>query len=775
MISYEMFMKEWNSCLSDREVLFSSMNLFTILKYFYEYWRSSPNKEFSQLEKNLCVKFKEIIRNSSIEYSLLIKYDDKIDEKLNKVDNFLIESKRVSHESIVIIKNTLDILSSTEFITDIITLIFTVSTIEKSLYLIKFVLRILIEHHSSEFLRKITSNVHVNMWINANNEGIRKSIQKDMHLFENIFELLLIETKKTAKEKLLDETYQSECLSGKWAINLRYRMEEVVQYTINQLSSFAVNSLEQGINRFGIENLIKRISKYYYHICFGYLLNHLHDAPHYDLIKKHLNQNKIVTDNQIFSEFFYNYNSDYVSNFSDHIEYTYKSSEYLTTLYIQLLTILLKFSKFALSSFHSGLEEVIENAVDKHNKDWMFTGAFKTHLNNLFIHMLENHFYEFLKVISEISCKQLKEDQTTYFVFTYFLKIIKEDILGERDRSNKFYSLYRKSKNYDPESLVKFFHNVLFNCYRHYRIFFSIRGFENKEDLIDFGDIKIYNDKWNFFEKISFLQDYNFDRTKINKFKFKICIDVKSNNKYDALILAREKCHEMFANIVFTHKVILNYDKNKKFLPEMETFYGLIDIPLTNQSTRMEINWPIELDKISNDFLKENYITMGKNNLILNSFTWFKEGIYSDSEYSKFLSYWSGLESTIKRIKPKYITKSIFTFIVIRFLYTNHLETCISFVQLFDKNFDSYSTEEVLKKLKIIFREIDDNEIDKNFDLLDDGDMKEKIFSKKFLLFYLYKKRNAITHEGETFSFEISGLELLLEKYFTELILMFKK
>lgn len=771
MIFYSSFLKEWNKCLSDHEILFSSINLYSILKYLIEYWKSiaDKNRSFSAFEKDLCKKLKDLIEDNSEEFIILKNSNKYLSSNLSIITESLIKNGKLTCEYIIIIENILDELNTPEFITEIFKLIFTSSCVDRSIYLIKLVLRILIEKNSSKFLMEVPKKVYVDSWLKANTSIIRTSLDNNHDNFIKIFTLLINTTKKICEANLYDENFQMECISGDRALYLHRRLDEVIQYAINQLEIESKGDLIK--SNFLLDRIVNRIGRYYYHTCFNYLLNCLHLPPDFNLVRQKLFNNDLIRNDFVFSDFFKSYNEKYGLFIIDTEDYKRLSIEFVTDLYKKLLSILTKFASFKISEFNYKCKLLLENSIDG-TKYWMYHIKFKDSLNDFFIQEFEINFNEFIEHIQQIEINCLSTNQLNNFIKANMLKIISKYVFKEIYRFDKFYS--RENHTAFDEMIVKMFINQLFHGFRQYRVFFSIRGFESKRNLIDLGDVKIYDDTWNFLEKQSFLNYYNSDRHRINKFKFKICIDIKSNNPFDAIYIGRQKCHNIFANIVFTHKVVMNYDRNKRFLPEMETYYEIIDIPLTLQESRFDVLWPIDLDESSNSFLEEIYEVMNNNEILKNSFTWFKEGVYADSSFLKFLAYWTGLESFLTRLKStNRKTKSIFIFLLLRYMLDSDKNLCLDFIKLFDTEFKSDDVKDILKELVYIYQSIDNDLIEQKIKTLNKINL-DNLYSLKFVLSYLYKKRNAIAHEGETFSFEIIELSLLLEKYIANLILFFK-
>ena len=59
--------------------------------------------------------------------------------------------------------------------------------------------------------------------------------------------------------------------------------------------------------------------------------------------------------------------------------------------------------------------------------------------------------------------------------------------------------------------------------------------------------------------------------------------------------------------------------------------------------------------------------------------------------------------------------------------------------------------------------------------LEDNKDGLNDILGRQFVMLYIYRRRNSLVHEGETFSFEIVALSRVLEKYAAEMIHLFKE
>ena len=57
--NYQFFISQWKMSLSDYESIFSSINIYSILKYLKAYWNSTKGRKFSSFEEDVV---KEVVK-----------------------------------------------------------------------------------------------------------------------------------------------------------------------------------------------------------------------------------------------------------------------------------------------------------------------------------------------------------------------------------------------------------------------------------------------------------------------------------------------------------------------------------------------------------------------------------------------------------------------------------------------------------------------------------------------------------------------------------------
>jgi hypothetical protein len=347
-----------------------------------------------------------------------------------------------------------------------------------------------------------------------------------------------------------------------------------------------------------------------------------------------------------------------------------------------------------------------------------------------------------------------------------FLRRLREQMIkNEEFNGNSFSSL-------ESVNIGEFFCSFLSYGKKKYRVFFSLKGIESDLNKVDLGKVKIYNEKWNFYEPESFVQRFTQMQEPLDKFRYKICCDTEFNNRYDALVNAKQVCFDALSII----SLIYFSDREKKIRPYFETYYGITEIPQKESHMSQDF---LQLTKLENKQLDSLQYLRRKsinNTFLQRSLTWFREGHYAITEYSAFLFYWLGLETIVGSITWNSDKSYLISLIVCLNALANQMPQFFNkFIQQIGLNEQFREDMNARPIIEKIF-EFDANSVKTELSkLLEENKELEYIFQKQFTTLYIYRKRNSLVHEGESFSFENVGLSKVLRKYFVEMIQLFSQ
>lgn len=323
------------------------------------------------------------------------------------------------------------------------------------------------------------------------------------------------------------------------------------------------------------------------------------------------------------------------------------------------------------------------------------------------------------------------------------------------------------------EDIDKYYYSLLLHGFKKYRVFFALKGIRKDSDIgddtkVDLGDVIVYGNKWNFQESVKFHHWLSEDSEVMDKFKLKLFCDVKSNNQYDALVEAKQRCTDALSRITYTY-----FTPEKQYVPRLEPYHAIMELPPKTGLLQAKMPQPIDMDKEWFDYLKEisNQSAVDDPSL-RRSLSWFAEGHYAITEYSEFLNYWLSFE-TIIGLLGKLTTKQGYAIVVFVHALTEKPQYLEKFLQQIHISTEGLLQEEPIRRgllIVSVLKRISSGEIKITTQQMlcfieSYKDELQYVFSRLFIINYVYARRNSLVHEGETFSFELRALTRILEVY----------
>jgi len=376
-----------------------------------------------------------------------------------------------------------------------------------------------------------------------------------------------------------------------------------------------------------------------------YSVNHLHGAPDYSILERNL-KDTIIRHNLSFQNFL-KLSEEKFSLLLEINQDVRFCNKFLVPFYRAVLNLLLFMLPLHIAGFENDLKMIIERNFKSDIKDWMHLTTFKKDLEEFFIKKFDAVLPLLLEKIHDVKIERFTDVQikniTCVEISNIFLTFSFENI--SKISYNYYFNINKQ--------FVDFFYKQLFSFKKKYRVFFILTGIEYEGEKIDFNGIKIYNDKWYFYESSLVEQQFLKHKEILDRYKFKIFCDVETHNIYDALIMAKQKCNIIISSISFTYQLYQNHNSNvvtKPVLFHLFEIFEVIEFPAHYLGKKI-VKWPIKLRKNNEDFLRDLVDKSFKNEIVKMSLTWFKESYYSEQSFSKFVFYWTGLEGIAKSIK----------------------------------------------------------------------------------------------------------------------------
>lgn len=448
------------------------------------------------------------------------------------------------------------------------------------------------------------------------------------------------------------------------------------------------------------------------------------------------------------------YNKFHINSFSPNT---------LSSIFVEMLIAISKFYSFSITDFSTKLKAIMDNYSNIELKDLINNNSFVTNLRSLFVAEFNGNFLQLAEIIKNISLDRLSEQQRKRMAIQMFLKKLPVKIKDNHKTSSYPFS--------PMENIDKCFCSILFNCKQKYRAFFALKGIRTDESIIDLKDVKIYNDKWNFQESLSFQDFFSLSTAPIDKFKFKMFCDVvSSNNPDDALVEAKQRCFDALSRITYTY-----FDPEKQHALRLEAYHDITEIPPKKGEMGAKMPQPIDVVKELFGDLKDLSNKSAHDISLRRALTWFAEGHYAITEYSEFLNYWLSLETIIGIVGKFSTRRALFIIIFIHALAQKpeYLETFFQQIgiKVEGKEIDS----RVISILKQVFRGDLESTSKQMLCFIEiHKDELQYVFSRLFIIQYIYARRNSLVHEGETL-FELGALSKILEVFTQVMISLFKE
>lgn len=765
---YHEFANNWKQRLADDENIYSVINVYSALKHLKEFWNSSTKRkgivDLRVFEKKLVTALIDIVHKKRPDFSLIEKLDKTLADLL-RFEIVLLSGLGLNNNSIRIIDDVLSLCHQEDFIKDVFNRIFN-SSEEDSTYLTSCILRILVEKHSRDFLVGLPIHAFVRYVLNRYSQDIFPALNKDFENHQQIFDSL----HQFAHEKLFPvmenvDRFKEQSTSGKYSNQLKINLEHVVNYLREQLK-YNISTLvrENGkiVLNGNFENIARRTEKYFYHQCITYLIIRIDifRKEMYSYLLKFLSENNPLQFNNFSSLY-----NDKVGLTYDNYSIKSFSADVLSKIFVNMLIIISNFCPFDIPDFSTRLKSVMDNFSDISMKDLIQYSPFIKNLRDFFFTEFDNNFLQLVEIVKNINFDKMSQHQRKNIAIHMFLKDLPE-------RIEKNHEQFKRTQS-DIENIDEYYCSLLFYGKKKYRVFLPLKGIQTDESLIDLGEVKIYNDKWNFQESISFLEMFQQNTEPMDKFKFKVCCDIQVNNEHDALITAKQKGQDALSRITFTY-----FSARKTRPPFFDTYHDITEIPPILGEMAGKVLWPIEVVRELLDSLKDLGTKSTSSKFLQRSLTWFKEGYYSITEYSEFLYYWLGLETILGIVGNINTRAAISITLFVNALANKDPDSLHKFIQAIGLANEIKVGSTAVSILKVIFENHTNQIDDINTELLDFIDQShgklDYVFLKLFTLYYIYAKRNSLVHEGETFSFELGSLSRVLERYTGEMIKLFK-
>lgn len=754
MQNCQFYVSLWNSYLSNYELIFSSLNTYSIIRYLKQYWNSKKRK-LGGFEQALVARLLKIIETEAPDTRIIKKVKGNIAESFEFEIKSLENTHQLCESTIKIIDEVIWACQSEIFKEETFNQIFCSSS-DESEYLIQCILRILIEEHSKDFLDKLPKEVLVKYLLRKHYPEIVNALGQDFGNSQAVFDSLVEFMKREFTNKIEDiDKFKSESIDGEWSKQLRVRIDTIINFVIEQLKN-NVNLMRDNnvILDAQFERLSRRVERYYYHECFIYLIN-LFDPTRNHFVR---HMHKYLSENypEQFANFFLVYNEKIGFTY-DSYNRQFFSADILSDIFFGMIIIVSKFYPFKIPNFPLKLKSVIEKFDQMEISELINLTSFRTSLQDFFTIEFDNNFYLFMQIIGNIKLDKISKSQLKSTSIHLFLKELKNHMESKNQKEFNGISIGNEKQ------IGGYFCSALLRGKKKYRAFFSIKGVSSDDSIIDLDKIKIYNEEWNFQESPGFSDIY-----KMNLEPLKMCCDIPSNNMYDALVMAKQMGYDVLSNISFIYRT----PREKKVRPDFERYYDIAEIPQKFGHTSLYTLWPVKITQELLFKLKELNRKSANNPFLQRSLTWFREGYYSITESSEFLFYWLGVETIVGVIRTNDKASLLPP---LNSLYTLAYKRPDYFKYLIGQLGLSVQIKQGAGLRSIILNIFEQKDVGTiNMILLklleDNRNELDYVFRRYFTSLYIYRKRNSIVHEGESFSFEIVGLSKVLQKYFIEII-----
>ena len=121
----------------------------------------------------------------------------------------------------------------------------------------------------------------------------------------------------------------------------------------------------------------------------------------------------------------------------------------------------------------------------------IYLNSFVDTLRDFFFQQLDNNFLMFMDIIRNTDLNRISNIQIRNAAIHLFLKELPDYMkTNHKDFCGSSFS--------NLDDIGQFFCSILLYGKKKYRVFFSLKGIGSDETKIDLGQVKIYNEKWNF-------------------------------------------------------------------------------------------------------------------------------------------------------------------------------------------------------------------------------------------------------------------------------------
>jgi hypothetical protein len=492
-MDYSFFYSQWNYYLDNSEKVFSSVNIYSVLRCFKEYYLALNKKKstpkFSPLDLSLLEKLNEQLTDLP-DFIILNRLNSTLSVHLKKEIESWIKGEKITMEDFDKINKYLKFIIEEEFLKGLIFALF-INNYNDSDYLIKCLLRICLEKFSLDYLREIPKGIFFKYLIKINNNYIVEAISNDLEDFKIILNTSLLKTKIISVEKSINFEEYLIVSKGKWFSQFKSILSYVISFLIKNIIKYIEFENENIKFKYTFAKFSRTVEKYYLYYVIWYFVNHLHDAPHYGKLEINLKEN-IERHNLSFQKLLKMSQDKFLLRIETSGDVRFYS-RFLIPLYRAILNFLLFVPPLHINEFEEDLKLIIEKNFKSDIKDWMHLTTFKKDLEEFFMNKFDTVLPLLLEKIYNIEIEIFTDVQIKNIAYVEisnrFLKFSFENVST---------SLYN-NLNIDNQ-FIDFFYKQLFSFKKKYRVFFILTGLEYYGEKIDFDDVKIYNKEWYFFE-----------------------------------------------------------------------------------------------------------------------------------------------------------------------------------------------------------------------------------------------------------------------------------
>lgn len=709
------------------------------------------------------IKIDEIIELSLPDFEVLTHINKNISNDLRNVIKSIISVKEINNDQRDFFIKVLSIIQSEIFIKALLSFFYRVS--HDSKYAVVCILRILIERFSIEYLRQIPDKLFNKLYIKINYENIRESVSKDIYEFKYIFNNGINETKQLVIKKLNNMSSDGDPSFNSFKISL-----PVIFYSLIENLSRSTSNNNEIYNDYKFNKIISVAKKYYLTHLASYCIDIVHGNPKNstitNILEKSLKQkNPYNFVKTIYEKFHYNFTFNDIDFLNDTLLYY---------IFHKILVYIITLNDINIPNFDNDLKILIDKNINSKIENWIYSSAFKKELEYFFEKRFKKDVNLILNGFDKINLNLFNENQLKNIITYEFCN----NFFNTSTKKNrpiiplKFKNVFKKT------GFGSFAYNYIFSSKKKFRVFFILTGLEFSKEKLKVNDITIYNENWYFFETATIEKIYAIRNGPIDKFKFKVLCDVESNNPFDALIIAQQKCNLVVSSIVTAFQFINKQDSNFVSKPDLYYLYHanlIITFPSLFQ-TRITAKWPVQLNENNLNLFLKLFHNSNNDNIIKNSLLWFKESYYSEQSYSKFVFYWTVLESIISNMKQFSAFHMLAVLLSMNLYKENNLYMARIFSELGFCPLTDSCYHDFIITIKNYSNMINDKEIfNKLTNLSFENNSFTEMFNRLFILSYIYKRRNNIIHEGESFSFENIVLTNILSNHTKELIVFVNK